>query len=214
MKKINIVYEDDDIIVVNKPSKILTIKDDNGKYNSLYSEVKEYLYRKNKNNKVFIVHRLDRDTSGLIVFAKNKKSKEYLQNIWNKSVVRKYNAICLNNFPKNEGEIKSYLKETKTFYVYSTSNEGLYSHTNYKILTKNQKYALVDINIKTGRKNQIRVHLNDIKCPVIGDKKYGKNNNGKYLMLNANYLSFPHPKTKKIMEFTICNPKYFDIYIK
>ena len=215
VKKLKIIYEDKDIIVINKPSKILTIKDNQGYKDSLYEQVSLYLYRKNKNNKVFIVHRLDKDTSGLIVFAKNKLTKNFLQENWDKLTVRKYNAICVNNFQKNFGSIKSYLKETKTLLVYSTkNNEGKYAHTDYHVINKNTQYALVDIDIKTGRKNQIRVHLNDINCPIMGDKKYGKNNKAPYLMLNANYLKFIHPKTKEIMEFTIKNPSYFDKYIK
>lgn len=207
-KKLDIIYEDKNIIVINKPSKLLTIKD-NSYSNSLYEMVRTYLKQKNKHNKVFIVHRLDKDTSGLIVFAKNIESKIYLQENWNKTVIRNYQAICINNFKKDSGKIISYLKETKTFYTYSSKdNKGLYAHTDYYVIQKFKKYALVNINIQTGRKNQIRVHLNDINCSIVGDKKYG-NIKAEYLMLNANYLKFSHPKTKKIMEFQINNPKYF-----
>ena len=152
-KKLKIIYEDKDIIIINKESKILTIKDNKGINPSLYEMVSDYLKKKNKNNKVYIVHRLDKDTSGLIVFAKNIETKLYLQNNWNKTVIRKYNAICINNFLKDKGSIKSYLRETKTLYVYSTKNKSdKYAHTDYEIIFKNNKYALVDIDIKTGRK--------------------------------------------------------------
>ena len=213
-KKLKIIYEDKDIIIINKESKILTIKDNKSNIPSLYEMVRDYLKKKNKNNKVFIVHRLDKDTSGLIIFAKNIESKNFLQNYWNTLVSRKYNAVCRNNFKNDFGSIKSYLKETKTLYVYSTNNKNnQYAHTDYIVISKTNKYALVDIDIKTGRKNQIRVHLNDINCPIVGDKKYG-NIKASYLMLNANYLKFTHPKTKEIMKFKIENPKYFEKYIR
>jgi len=207
--KLNIVYEDKNIIVINKPENLLTIANDKEKDKTLYHQVYLYLKRKNKNNKVFIVHRLDYETSGLIIFAKDIKSKTILQTNWNK-VIRKYMAIVNGNIDK-EGEIKSYLKETKTNLVYSTndSKNGLLAITKYKKVLSNDNLSLIDIDIKTGRKNQIRVHMNDINHSILGDKKYGIKCKEKRMYLHAYYLKFNHPITNKIIELELDVPNSF-----
>lgn len=210
--KLDIVYEDKDIIVVNKPTHLLTISTEDEKEKTLFHKVMLYLKQKNKNNKVFIVHRLDKDTSGLIVFAKSETVKRKLQNNWEKSI-RGYAAV-LNGIPeKNKDTIKSYLMETKTLLVYSTtdSKKGSLAITNYEIIKSNKKNSLVKINIKTGKKNQIRVHMKDINCPIVGDKKYGniKFDPLRRLCLHANYLEFNHPITNKKLIFDISIPKSF-----
>ena len=170
-KDIKIIYEDKDIIVVDKPYNLLTIS--NGKEISLYNLVSEYVKKNNKNNKIFIVHRLDKDTSGLVVFAKNIKTKNYLQDNWDK-VERRYLAL-VSGITK-EGEIlKNYLKENKNHYVY-VSNTGALAITKYNKIKEINNNSLLDINIKTGKKNQIRVQLSNIGHPILGDKKYGSNN--------------------------------------
>ena len=207
--KLDIVYEDKNIIVINKPENLLTIANDKEKDKTLYHQVYLYLKRKNKNNKVFIVHRLDYETSGLIIFAKDIKSKTILQTNWNK-VIRKYMAIVNGNIDK-EGEIKSYLKETKTNLVYSTndSKNGLLAITKYKKVLSNDNLSLIDIDIKTGRKNQIRVHMNDINHSILGDKKYGIKCKEKRMYLHAYYLKFNHPITNKIIELELDVPNSF-----
>ena len=170
-KDIKIIYEDNDIIVVNKPYNLLTIS--NGKEISLYNLVSDYVKMNNKNNKIFIVHRLDKDTSGLIVFAKNIKIKNYLQNNWNK-VERRYKAL-VSGVTKESDILKNYLKENKNHYVY-VSNNGVLAITEYKKIKEINNNSLLDINIKTGKKNQIRVQLSNIGHPILGDKKYGTNN--------------------------------------
>ena len=209
-KKLKIVYEDKYLLVVDKPSGILTISNDKEKYNTLYHEVHEYL--KSKNTKVFIVHRLDKDTSGLVLFAKNENIKNTLQDNW-EEVKRGYVAVANGLVNKDNDIIKSYLKETKSLLVYSTndSKNGKIAITEYKKIKSNNKYSLLNIYIKTGRKNQIRVHLNDIGHSIVGDKKYGKikNANINRLCLHANYLEFIHPITKEVVVFNSDIPKLF-----
>lgn len=208
--KLNIVYEDKDILVINKPTHLLTISTDNEKERTLFHQVYLYLKKKNKNSKVFIVHRLDKDTSGLIVFAKSEKVKKILQNNWEQSV-RNYVAVVNGKVLKEKDTIRSYLKETKTLLVYSTSDKsGDLAITNYQKVMGNKEYTLLSINIKTGRKNQIRVQLNDIGHSIVGDKKYGiKKDPLRRLCLHANYLEFMHPITNKKMVFDIDIPNTF-----
>lgn len=170
-KDIKIIYEDKDIIVVDKPYNLLTIS--NGKEISLYNLVSDYVKKNNKKNKIFIVHRLDKDTSGLIVFAKNIKTKNYLQDNWNK-VERRYLAL-VNGITKESDILKNYLKENQNHFVY-VSNNGVLAITEYKKIKEINNNSLLDINIKTGKKNQIRVQLSNIGHPILGDKKYGINN--------------------------------------
>lgn len=200
MKKLNIVYEDKNIIVIDKPAGLLCISTENEKERTLFHYVYTYLKQKNKNNKVFIVHRLDKDTAGLIVFAKSEKDKTFLQTNWNQ-FKRKYVAVVEGIPPKNEDTIKSYIKETKTLVSYSSKqNDGKLAITKYRVLKRNKTNSLLEIEILTGRKNQIRVHLKELGNPIVGDDKYGtkvKSN----LLLYANYLKIIHPKTKKEIFF-------------
>lgn len=208
--KLKIVYEDKDIIVIDKKSHLLTISTDNEKEKTLFHQVMLYLKKKNKNNKVFVVHRLDKDTSGLIVFAKSECVKRKLQNNWEDSK-RGYVAVVNGNVSEEKGTIKSYLMETKTLLVYSTndSKNGKLAITNYEKIMANKLYTMLKIDIKTGRKNQIRVHLNDIGHQIVGDKKYGdiKRDPLRRLCLHANYLEFMHPVTGKkvVLETKIPN---------
>lgn len=196
MKKLNILYEDKYLIIVYKRHGLLTISRDNHNDLNLYDEVKEYEKKKNPKNKIFIVHRLDKDTSGLVLFSKNEKIKYALQNNWNK-VIRKYYAVVEKEVLENKTLI-NYLQESKTGEVFVTNNKvmGKKSITKYEVLSKNNKCSLLDIEIKTGRKNQIRVQLAYILHPIIGDKKYGNTKN-KELLLQAYYLKFNHPVDNK-----------------
>ncbi len=196
MKKLNILYEDKYLIIVYKRHGLLTISRDNHNDLNLYDEVKEYEKKKNPKNKIFIVHRLDKDTSGLVLFAKNEKIKYALQNNWDK-VIRKYYAVVEKEVLENKTLI-NYLQESKTGEVFVTNNKvmGKKSITKYEVLSKNNKCSLLDIEIKTGRKNQIRVQLAYVHHPIIGDKKYGNTKN-KELLLQAYYLKFNHPVDNK-----------------
>lgn len=204
--KLKIIYEDKDIIVVDKPSGILTISTEKEKNLTIYHLVMNYLKSKNKNNKVFIIHRLDKDTSGILIFAKSEKIKNLFQNKWNDIIKeRRYYAIVLNKLKDKQGIIKSYLKENKNHIVYSTNDKvnGKLAITEYKVIKEIEKYALLDINIKTGRKNQIRVHLSDLSSPIIGDKKYGSETKSiKRLALHAYKLKLIDPRNGKIIQFT------------
>ena len=208
--KLKIYYEDKYLIVVSKPYHLLTIANEREKEHTLYHEVSLYLKRKNKNNRVFIVHRLDYDTSGLIIFAKDIKTKTVLQDNWNK-VIRKYVAIVNGKLEYDKGVVKSYLKETKTNLVYSTkdSKNGLEAITEYRKILEYNNLTLVEINLKTGRKNQIRVHMNDLGHEILGDKKYGMKDKESRLYLHAYYLKFNHPITGEVVELESDIPKEF-----
>ena len=212
MKKLDVVYEDKSLLVVNKPAKVLTIATNKDNEHNLYSEVYDYLHKKNQ--KVFIVNRLDKDTSGLVVFAKSEMIKNIMQDNWS-NVIRKYYAIVEGKV-SSEGVVESYLKETKTLKTYSTHDKsGKYAKTIYKPVSYNNKYTLLDINILTGRKNQIRVHMQDINHGIIGDKKYGsKINPINRMCLHAYYLEFTHPITKQTVKLELEIPKEFEKIIK
>ena len=210
-KKLKIIYEDKYLLIIDKPANLLTISNEYERENTLFHQVYLYLKRKNKNNKVFIVHRLDYETSGLVIFAKSIKVKQILQANW-QNVIRKYFAVVLDEVLKEKATLKSYLKETKTNIVYATKNSknGLLAITNYQRILTNQKYSLLDIEIKTGRKNQIRVQLKDIGHPIFGDKKYGdKKSKAKRMYLHAYYLGFYHPITKQLLHFKLNLPLDF-----
>ena len=208
--KLKILFEDKYLIIVSKPEHLLTIANDKEKIQTLYHQVYLYIKRKNKNNKVFIVHRLDFDTSGLIIFAKDVKTKIILQDNWN-SVIRKYIAILHGHLDSDKGIIKSYLKETKTNLVYSTndSKNGLKAITEYRKIMEYNNLTFVEIILKTGRKNQIRVHMNDINHKILGDKKYGIKDKENRMYLHAYYLKFNHPINNKIIEIEDDIPKDF-----
>ena len=209
--KLNIIYEDKHLLLINKHSNMLTINTSKNERN-LYNEVYNYLHKKNQ--KVFIVNRLDKDTCGIVVFAKSEKVKHILQDSWDK-VTRKYISI-VHGIPKDNGIIKSYLKETKTLYTYSSNDKnGKYAITKYKKIKSNNKYSMLEITLKTGRKNQIRVHMKDNNTPIVGDKKYGIKDNSKYMYLFAYKICFSHPITKKLIDIELDIPdKYFELIKK
>lgn len=209
MKKLNIIYEDKEIIVVEKEPHLLTIATEKREQRTLYNEVSTYVKKQYPKNKIFIVHRLDKDTSGLVIFAKSQNKKIFLQNNWS-NVKREYLCIVEGQMPKNKDTLKSYLAESKTLEVYSTKNpqKGKLAITEYEVLQTNNKYSLLRINIKTGRRNQIRVQLSDIGNPIVGDKKYGSTSNLlKRLALHANLIEYI--ENDKLYQFTTKFPKDF-----
>ena len=214
-KKLDILYEDKFIIVVNKPSNLLTVSTEKEKDRTLFSYVFDYLKKKNKNNKVFIVHRLDKDTSGIVMLAKDEKTKFYLQENWDK-FKRNYVAIVEGKLEKKRGVLKNYLQETKTHYTYVVNDKnGKLAITEYEKILENKKYTLVSLNIKTGRKNQIRVQFSNIGNPIVGDKKYGtKKDPIRRMALVANTLEFIHPKTKEKIIIDINIPNSFINLVK
>ena len=209
-----IIFEDEDIIVIDKPAGMLTIATDKESENTAYHIVYEYMKRKPKPGRVFIVHRLDRETSGVLLLAKREPVKLRLQESWTEAVKRRgYIAVVEGVVHPPEGQIKSWLKQTKTLLVYSSDkkDDGQLAITNYETLKTAEKYTLLDISLETGRKNQIRVHMKDIGSPVAGDKKYGAQTNPlKRLALHASELIVLHPESGEEMVFTAPMPKVFN----
>ena len=210
------IYEDKHILVVDKPTNILSVSTENEKERTMFHLVYNYIKSKNKNNKIFIVHRLDKDTSGLMIFAKSEIVKQKLQDNWDKLVERYYIAIVYGDVLEKEKTIKSYIAETKTLLSYSTTKEkGKLAITKYEKIKSNKKYTMLNINILTGRKNQIRLHMKEIGHIIVGDKKYGaKTNPINRLCLHANRLIFKHPITNKIIELSSDYPKQFEELLK
>ena len=210
-----IIYEDDDIIVINKPSGLLSIASDNEKSSTAYRMLSDYVQQKDKHNRIFVVHRLDEDTSGVLMVAKNVKIQQALQNNWNDIVKKRgYYAIVEGEMEKKSDTIKSYLKKNSQNLMYSSkkTGDGQLAITHYKVIKSNGTYSLLDVNIDTGRKNQIRVHLGEKGHYIIGDDKYGKPANPiKRLGLHAYELDLIHPLTGKLMKFTSPMPKEFGI---
>lgn len=199
--RINLLYEDDHIIVIDKPPGLLSIATETEKKNTAYYLLNEYL--KQKGQRVFIVHRLDRDTSGLMVFAKTEQAKRILQTNWQEAE-KTYIALVEGRLKTKEGIITVYLKETETFLVHPSRSkiDAKYAATEYRVLKEGRDYSLLELKLLTGRKNQIRVHLSSIGHPVAGDRKYGaKTDPLKRVCLHASGLSFCHPVTGKKMEF-------------
>ncbi len=213
-KKLDIIYEDKDLIIIDKEAHLLTISNNYEKENTLYYQVSSYVKKQNKNNKIFIVHRLDKETSGLIIFAKNLKAKKILQDNW-VNVKREYIAVVHGILKDQKGTIKSYLKETKTNYVYSDKKGEKLAITEYEVIKSNKLYSLIKIHILTGKKHQIRVHLNDIGHPLVGEKVYTNVTHKKErLYLHANYLEFNHPCLNKLIQIAIPYPDAFDNLVK
>lgn len=190
---LKIIYEDDLFLVIDKPYNLLTVATDKEKEKTAYVEVNKYIKQNNPKGKIFVLHRLDKDTSGVLVFCKDEKIKNELQDKWNECVSKRgYVAIVEGSINKKEGILKSYLKEGKNRMVYSSKDrDAKLAITEYKVLKENSKYSLVEINLLTGRKNQIRVHFKDIGNPLVGDKKYGSLTDPlKRLGLHASRLTF------------------------
>lgn len=214
--RMKIYYEDDDIIVAYKGYGLLSMSSDRRSKKeeiTAYSILRDYLKRKDPRNKLFIVHRLDQQTSGLMMFAKNEEAKEAMQHNWNNMVLeRKYVAVVEGLLDKPEGEVRSYLAENSAHEVYSTKNpeEGKLSVTRYRTLKAGKKRTLVELSLDTGRKNQIRVHMKDLGHPISGDRRYGADASPIHrLALHAQTLRFVHPITRKDMNFTSDIPQAF-----
>ena len=212
-KGITVLYEDQDILVVDKSHGLLTVASGNEKTKTAYFRLTDYVRRGNpkSRNRIFIVHRLDKDTSGILVFAKTEAAKRYLQDNW-QQFSKKYSAVVVGVPEKEEDTISSYLVENSIHKMYSVKNpeKGQFAQTGYKVLQKSTQYSLIEIDLMTGRKNQIRVHFAEMGHPVAGDKKYGEKQKGvKRLALHAASLAISHPHTKQPMNFESKTPGYF-----
>ena len=214
MKGIKVVYEDEYLIAVEKASGILSIATDKEREKTAYNIVKNYVKSRKPLEKLFIVHRLDRETSGVMIFAKTEEMQQILQTNWQKMVLeRTYVAVVEGKVEKNSDTIVSYLKENSAFVTFSSDKEiegSKKAITHYTVLKRSKGFSLVEANIETGRKNQIRVHMQSLGHSVVGDKKYGATTNplGR-LGLHAKSIIFKHPKTGKILSFQTGIPAKF-----
>ena len=212
--RMKLFYEDDDIIVVYKGYGLLSMSTGKeAKETTAYSIVRDYLKRKDPRNKLFIVHRLDQQTSGLMMFAKTREAKDTMQHNWNNMVLeRKYVAVVEGYLDKPEGEVRSYLAENAAHEVYSTDDpqKGKLAVTHYRTLAARKGHTMVELSLATGRKNQIRVHMKDLGHPISGDRRYGaKPSPIQRLALHALTLRFVHPVTRKDMNFSSAVPQAF-----
>lgn len=207
---LDILFEDKDIIVINKPSGLLSMS--NGtKDKTAYSMVGQYLKQQDAKARVFIVHRLDRDTSGILLFAKSEAMKFKLQNNWNDMVEKRgYLAVVEGVLNKPKGTIKNNLDESKTQQVYVVKQGGKLAVTHYEVLEDNKKFSLVEVYLDTGRKNQIRVHMEFIGNSIVGDKKYGATSNPmKRLGLHCHDFIFRHPSSNELISLKADAPDIF-----
>ena len=213
-KGLAIIYEDSDILVVDKPAGFLTIAMAREKSRTVYFMLTDYVrkgYSKSRKH-LFIVHRLDRETSGILVFAKNKAAKLFLQGHWQETE-KKYLGVVHGKLEKRADTITSYLAENKAHVVYSTTDpkKGKLSRTAYRVLRERKGFSLLEVSPLTGRRNQIRVHLAGIGHPVVGDKKYGKKDKSHpRLALHARSISFKHPFSGEQLMFEAEVPVYFE----
>jgi len=208
-----ILYEDRDIIVVVKPVGLLTVGTDREKSRTVHYLLNDYVRKGNpkSRNRVYVVHRLDKDTSGVLVFAKSEQAKQFLQENW-ENTEKHYLAIVHGRLTAREGTISSYLAENKALRVYSTHDaaKGKLARTAYEVSEESERFSLVDVLLLTGRKHQIRVHFADMGHPVAGDRKYGERDIGiKRLGLHARSISFTHPFTRKQVTFDTGVPEDF-----
>ena len=212
--KLKILYEDNDLIVVEKHEGLLTVSSGRGDETTAFSILKNYVKRSSPQNRIFVVHRLDRETSGVIMFAKSRDIQLALQENWHNVVTqRKYVALVEGKVEKSADTIITWLKENpKSLKIHSstTDNGGQQAITHYRTIKSNENFSLLEIQLETGRKNQIRVHLQTLGHPIMGDKKYGSqfSNIGR-VGLHARTLAFIHPTTGKELKIECSVPKSF-----
>ncbi len=202
---VSLVYEDQYLVVVEKKPGILSMAAGHSSLN-IKSVLDDYFQKTRQGCRAHVVHRLDRDTSGLMIYAKDMETEQILEHEWHDIVFdRRYVALCSGEFEENDGTIANWLKDNKAYVTYSSpvDNGGKYAVTHFHVLDRSTAYSLVEFKLETGRKNQIRVHAADMGHPVCGDVKYGNGDNPLHrLCLHAYMLCFYHPVTHRPMEFT------------
>jgi 23S rRNA pseudouridine1911/1915/1917 synthase len=207
-----VLYEDDDLIAVVKPAGLLTYGEKGTTGTSLYRMINDFLRDRSKGNeKIFVCHRLDREVSGILVFAKSEEIQDMIKERW-KETEKRYYALVEGKPPKSEGTIESWLKENKAQKVYTAKEapDAKFAVTHYKVIKELPENTLLEIRIETGRKHQIRVHLSDLGCPIAGDWKYGATRKiQKHIRLHAFYFSMKHPVTGQVLEFKTQMPRGF-----
>lgn len=202
---LQVQFEDDSLIIVDKPANLLTIASESEQEKTAYFQLTSHLRRGNRNSRdrVWVVHRLDRETSGLLVFAKTPHAKRQLQEGWG-DYEKRYMAVVEGSLSKEKGVFESWLDESNPVRVWSAPRSEVTRHaiTHYRVLKRKKAVTLVELSLETGRRHQIRVHLADAGCPVVGDSKYGaRTNPARRLGLHACMLRFVHPVTRKEMRF-------------
>ncbi|XDD42871.1 RluA family pseudouridine synthase [Leptospira sp. WS60.C2] len=211
-KGLSILFEDRDLLVVDKPAGLLTIATESEKSKTAYASLMDYVKKgsERSKNRIFIVHRLDRDTSGILVFAKTEVAKQTLQDNWDKTK-KFYVAVTHGIWKEKKGIIQSYLTESKAHRVYSVDDPklGKLAETKYKVLKESNLYSLLEIELITGRKNQIRVHFAENKHPIVGDSKYGNDTKSYQRMaLHSLSITLNHPFHKKELTFSTTIPNF------
>ena len=214
LDRIRIVFEDESVVVIDKPAGLLTMATETERMKTAYAALRAYLNNKKPPEKLFIVHRLDREASGLLVFAKTVEAKERLQDQFkDHSAGRRYVAVVEGRVKADDFTIRSYLAENAAFRVYSTANRkiGKLAVTHVHVLKRSPKTTVVEVRLETGRKHQIRVHLAEHGHPIVGDKAYGSAFNPlRRMALHAAHLDFKHPVTGKLMTFDSRYPNTFE----
>lgn len=213
---LDILYEDDYLVVINKPSGLLSISNDKEKDITAYRMVSDYVKSSNKRKYIFVVHRLDQDTSGILMFCKDEKIRDKMQANWNKVVKKRGYIAIVEGKINGSGTFHTFLMEDRNQFVYSSKNgHGKEAITHYNVIKNNRDYSLIQVFIDTGRRNQIRVHFSENNHPIVGDKKYGcKNNPIKRLCLHANILEFIHPISKKMISIKCDIPNEMKTLVK
>ena len=210
---IGIVYEDPYLLIIDKRAGLLSMSN-NTRQETVQTVLNRYLEKGGGRNTSHLVHRLDRDTSGLMVYAKDVQTQQSLIRGWQELVTdRRYIALVSGELERKEGVVRSWLTEDKRFVIHSSpvDNGGQYAVTHYRVLESNGKYSLVELMLETGRKNQIRVHMADLGHPVVGDRKYGSEDDSiRRLGLHAYMLCFRHPVTGKFLRFETPVPESFE----
>lgn len=214
---LNIIWEDESLIVVNKKEGLLSVSNARVKERTAFHLLSDYVKKTDPRNKIFVLHRLDRDTSGLMMFAKNTSVQKKMQSNWNEMITeRSYVAVVEGRPEKDTDLITSFLTENSKMQVYVTSEgDGKEAITRYRVARSNGTYSLLDLDLETGRKNQIRAQMQSIGHPIAGDYKYGAETDpAGRLLLHARKLCFIHPETGEEMRFETRTPDVFNSLTK
>lgn len=215
-KGFEVLHEDKDLIIGNKAAGFLTVSALWEKENTVHQALNKYVRKGQLKSRkcVYVVHRLDQATTGVLVFAKSPEAQEYLKDNW-KNTTKIYYAVVYGQLEKKSGMVSSYLQEDEDYVIHSSqdSAQGKLAKTEYSVLKENSKFSLLRINLITGRKNQIRVHMADLGHPVVGDEKYGRKG-FKNLALHARSIELNHPFTEKRMRIFAPVPEHFSRLIE
>ena len=211
--QVKVLYEDQWMVVIEKASGLLSVANDTGREKNAYHIIRDYVRHDNPQAELYVCHRLDQFTSGILIFAKDEALQQEMRANWDFYVKeRKYMCVTENIPPKPEDTIESLLTQNEHLRVHSTNDEnvGRLAVTHYRVIQTRGRYALVDVEIFTGKKNQIRVHMSEMGCPIAGDIKYGAETNPlRRLMLHNYRLAFIHPVSGELMRFSLPTPTAF-----